>query len=672
MPDPIKIVVTAETAQAAAAIRDFATGAGAAVKSIGGAADETGAHIAGMSYYFRSAIDQIRFAAMGGGPRAAFYAIDELVRGLVASGMSLTTLVPVIGGLGVAIGAGVLAWKDFGDHMDEDAQKAKNLADALRKIPDVLKSVFEAEKLGAIDHETAQKYASYLSGKTPLYVGPGGTDKALNLVETPTIGGNRAGGGAVGPQTFAEYLANVGPAGTMQAPTFLPHATHQQINDFLLQQNNKALAENADKVAANEEQQAEDALANKADKLQKTQESEAEVKRKFAEDWQQANKAIEDQITAQVQASGKQRESFYEQEYKMRVDAATRALFQGEISETEYTDAVAKATAQMLDDQRKVNEELQREAQLRQEIARAGVEAKLKGIAGAPFLTEQEKNNQSAPLYDQLIQANNARIAQLTAMAQTTKDDSARLEAQKQITELTGQQVELYQKLNAATNQSSWIYQLGLAATKLRDIPPLAQQIGSVLENTVNTAINSIALNITKVIDGTEKWHKALLNIAESVINQLIEGLLKVIEKLIVEEILTLTIKAISGGVFAEGGYTGDGAPDEVAGVVHKGEFVMPASRVKQIGLDKLEVMRQGGPFVADHTAVPMIDSQTAMAVQGRGMAGGYSPVVQGHSVNLHFYDDRPHPRDYLSSGEGEQQVINIARKNRLKIGVGT
>ena len=52
----------------------------------------------------------------------------------------------------------------------------------------------------------------------------------------------------------------------------------------------------------------------------------------------------------------------------------------------------------------------------------------------------------------------------------------------------------------------------------------------------------------------------------------------------------------------------------------------------------------------------------------GGGAAGGQ----KNSPVNLHFYDSRPHPKDFLASSEGENMVVNIARKNRLKIGVGT
>lgn len=45
---------------------------------------------------------------------------------------------------------------------------------------------------------------------------------------------------------------------------------------------------------------------------------------------------------------------------------------------------------------------------------------------------------------------------------------------------------------------------------------------------------------------------------------------------------------------FSEGGYTGDGGKLEPAGIVHRGEFVLPQRAVSRIGLPKLEAMRLG------------------------------------------------------------------------------
>ncbi|MGA2028546.1 MAG: hypothetical protein ABSG87_00520, partial [Verrucomicrobiota bacterium] len=59
---------------------------------------------------------------------------------------------------------------------------------------------------------------------------------------------------------------------------------------------------------------------------------------------------------------------------------------------------------------------------------------------------------------------------------------------------------------------------------------------------------------------------------------------------------------------------------------------------------------------------------QTSRLANGGGSGG---PVtVKGHTLNAHFYDERPHPRDFLKSPEGEHLVVNIAQKNKTMIGI--
>ena len=176
MSNPITITVTAETVQAAAALQKLAAQGSvnfkqlqAAAAGLGKSADEAGTHIAGMSYYFRSAMDSIRLAAMGGGDRAAFYAVDELTRALVAGGKTMRDLIPIFGGLGIAIAGGMVLWKALGDEFESDAQKAHDLVNALQGIPDALKAIYEAQKLGALTPEQVNKYAAYLAGTVPLY-----------------------------------------------------------------------------------------------------------------------------------------------------------------------------------------------------------------------------------------------------------------------------------------------------------------------------------------------------------------------------------------------------------------------------------------------------------------------------------------------------------------------
>ena len=97
---------------------------------------------------------------------------------------------------------------------------------------------------------------------------------------------------------------------------------------------------------------------------------------------------------------------------------------------------------------------------------------------------------------------------------------------------------------------------------------------------------------------------------------------------------LVAAIAAIAGA-FSEGGYTGAGGKYEPAGIVHRGEFVLPASSVNRIGLPTLEAMRAGGS------------------------AGG------GGATAIAIFDDRSKMREWLESQEGKAVVMDIVGKNR-------
>jgi phage-related minor tail protein len=51
---------------------------------------------------------------------------------------------------------------------------------------------------------------------------------------------------------------------------------------------------------------------------------------------------------------------------------------------------------------------------------------------------------------------------------------------------------------------------------------------------------------------------------------------------------------AMSGVGFMEGGYTGNGRRDEVAGPVHRGEYVFNSEATARIGVGTLEAMANG------------------------------------------------------------------------------
>lgn len=90
------------------------------------------------------------------------------------------------------------------------------------------------------------------------------------------------------------------------------------------------------------------------------------------------------------------------------------------------------------------------------------------------------------------------------------------------------------------------------------------------------------------------------------------------------------TIMATQPPSYAVGGYTGAGGMFEPAGIVHRGEFVMPAPAVDRLGLPALEAMRSG--------------------------QGGFTFVV---------VKDYNEAQDYLNTVQGQAQIISLVGSQR-------
>jgi lambda family phage tail tape measure protein len=62
---------------------------------------------------------------------------------------------------------------------------------------------------------------------------------------------------------------------------------------------------------------------------------------------------------------------------------------------------------------------------------------------------------------------------------------------------------------------------------------------------------------------------------------------------------------------WASGGFTGFGNPAEPAGIVHKGEWVIPADQVQKIGVNNLAAGKMGGGLTVNYLVPGRIDTQT-------------------------------------------------------------
>ncbi len=614
MSEPVKIVVTAETAQAAAALQQFLKQYGSDLSVAGSAAkkaaDDAGKSIEGLAgkvYYFRSAIDAIRFGSMDGGPRAAFYAVDELTRGLVAGGFQMTSLMPILGGVAagvgavtVALGAGVYWWDNYGEAMVDPARRAREMAAALEKVPALLEKINTAQRAGSISPAQAQKYLDLLSGKTPLYneqtvpdafgghaprygVNPYGTgsDKLvqLSINQEQTIpfvawtqGQTRQKANA---QDIQDYVRQLMEKDQVVSPDDNSKPGDQalaQIHDEELKmqrdaevgsqkeidrikdryalelrelQAKKDIAVATGQWSDAEEKQFQAFKANSqtaesnsiaeirqkaaTEAAQKSAAAENKIREQYAKQFAEANRQIDDEITATTADAGQKRGQLYFSEYVQRVALAAKFFAEGKISEEQYNDAIRNAQTQALAAARQENDELTKQLQLKQEIARAQVQASLDSVKSNPFLTDLQKSQESVPIYQKLIDLNAQRIAQLQAIAGNPNTDAnGQLEAQKQMTELMVQQAQLQNEMAGAQGEGSFLGQWSKEIVKLQNqFGSFAQQTAEVFGSAFDNAIHTVGGAFTGLIMQTETWSQALRNIYTSIMTNIIEGIIQ-------------------------------------------------------------------------------------------------------------------------------------------------
>lgn len=231
----------------------------------------------------------------------------------------------------------------------------------------------------------------------------------------------------------------------------------------------------------------------------------------------------------------------------------------------------------------------------------------------------------------------------------------------------------------------------------------VAQQMAQTFADVFNAATSSISTGIQGLIMGTMTWGDALRNIGASIVQSLVKSFADMVAGWIMAHVLmkgvstawaafqsalrgkdvveanateaaktpalaanatlasigsfgvaaVIGIAAIAGilaavGAFKEGGYTGAGDPNQVAGIVHKGEYVIPADAVSRIGLDTLESMRAG-----DSTGVGLPTS-----------AASPSPIT----LNMGVFDNPARLNDWARSQDGRTVLVDIMRQHAHEV----
>jgi hypothetical protein len=771
MTQPIKIIVTAETAQAAAALQQFVTQSGGALQQLATKGAEAGAGLAITREGVRALTDPLRglnyaLMLMGG-------SFPEFTRGILLAtagmmgtraismslGLSLSTLLPVVGLVAAAVGGGLWVWHEYKSAEEEAIQANNDMAESLQRFPALLKTIHDAAQGGILPKETADQMNQALAGASTTPVSKPGKnwlDKAMDWA-----GG--VGKGANLPQsTFAQVASESGvqPGEDMAAENFkraqaaydasLP-GVQAKINEQLAQLgillektdvktgnktyeknpeledlesvdalqkkitlDNLAGVEKAREAARQKHDEEMDELNQRLQLAQKGRqdletklgqagttgvksaitaeianvdtaigrlnalksetdaalptklaaidskaqeeaakaqvESENKIREQGLKDFAETNKQIDAQITLQADRSGKKREDLWQQEYKQRIVAATEALYSGQIDEKTYADAVDQAQIKMYDGQKRYNAELEKELQIKMEIARGEAEVKLKRIETDRSLSPLQKARQSVGPLQSMLGANEAYLsAQNAIVANPATSDQARITALDKINSSMEKQVDLQNKLADAQNKGSFVANVQQWAEGLQRVNNFGQNAANIFTGALTTGINSVSSNLTKVIEGTETWKQGLLNIEEALVSNVLEAIIKVVAELLVEEAVLVVVDALKGvAMFDDGGYTGAGDPRKAAGIVHGGEYVFSAPAVQRIGVSNLEQIHHG---YADGGLV------------GGGGSGSGAPMQ--HNTSIYAFTDPRQMADHLERNpDHEAWVVDVMGKN--------
>lgn len=501
MGEPIRIVLTVEDEQALAKLQSFIgqansglnqlSGGGAAgFKQMAQGAKDAGAHIAGLSYYARSAGDSIRYALAGGGARAGFYAIDEAIRGLLASGMGLSTLAPILAVLAAAVGGGVLVWREWTSAEREAAKATKELHDTLKGTADLMTQMQTMKLAGLLSPEALQRNMDLLTGKRKLY-----KDQEGNVTESPTSTGkiytySHDFSYNPMPQVSMGTVANKPLQGTdlvkyLQDQLAVPGGNDAQSNDAAaklkalraeihgqaisdteaeivkIHEKYQAERDEIDSTAAvmgklltpaqrdqNEKAKAE-SLANeqievarkREEAIEKINEENASAHAKFAA---AANERLDKDLEESAVKQGKTREQIYQEEYDKRVALLLLLKTIGVLDEQQYTQAVQGATTKRIEGINRETEAEKRLAKIKEEMAKQE-ENSARHTKGNPLLTALgggAENTQS-----QLNEVNRQIAAAQAALQKNTEQSFQPMDAQKQI-ELAEQRKDIEAQLN--------------------------------------------------------------------------------------------------------------------------------------------------------------------------------------------------------------------------------
>jgi hypothetical protein len=270
---------------------------------------------------------------------------------------------------------------------------------------------------------------------------------------------------------------------------------------------------------------------------------------------------------------------------------------------------------------------------------------------------------------------------------------------------------------NAKADPNSMSQQFTSVMTDLKNQwGTIATQMAQSFESVFNSAIQTISTGITGLIMGTLTWEQALSNIGVTILTDIVQAIVQMGVRWILTKILMATVgKAIEAaslaatvgmaagysaawavpatlatiategeaalqapgfiaiaegitmgtalGGFARGGYTGTGNTSQIAGPVHRDEYVIPSPVLHQYGTDFFDRIMTG-PGGFDSAMRSGFDSGAMSKASPAHPADRRSTSV----FNFGAFSSRSEAERFLSSHDGERFLVDLMKRTNHEV----
>lgn len=335
------------------------------------------------------------------------------------------------------------------------------------------------------------------------------------------------------------------------------------------------------------------------------------------------------------------------------------------------------------------------------------IKSEIQSVESDPFLTTNQKNSALSQIIPKEIKNLNDQIAfQKSQLKGSALDPAQATAAASAIRGAGAQMTQLNTKLQLA---KSPLKQFQAELVKwVNSFGTIGQQFGNLVVQPIHAGFTALSGAITGLITKTTTWGQAFAQVGQAIISSLVQILVQFIESQVAAFILRITLGKASeqatnseataaasawapaaalaatasygaaagigqlavlaamistqgaavalsagGGAFEAGGYTGDGASNQPAGIVHRGEWVH----------DAVTVNRAGGPAFFENLKVainrPGYERGGSVGASSSRSGSPFRPGKRGITI-IQVRDEREAMKELFKSRDAETHIVRV------------